>query len=132
MTSGPVHETAVFLALQSFRDRLAGAQARRPGVFQFELTGAEPGSHALEVDEHRNVTLVAGTSERRPRSLVSGDGRKIRMVLEGSLDAGEAFLSGGIQFRGDVHHLEDLLRELRLSGARPRRRAGADAATEGV
>lgn len=120
MAQEPVAGSPVFNALEAIRQQLAAVDGRKQGTFQFELTGDEGGDFVLEVNERREVRILPGKSEHMPRNLVSGDGRKIRRVLEGELDAGEAFLSGGIQFRGDVRYLEHLLRELKLQ--KPRRR----------
>lgn len=119
MAQEPEAGTPAFVALDAIRQKLAAVDGRKQGAFQFELTGGESGDFALEVNDRREVELVTGKSDRTPRNLVSGDGRKIRRLLEGDLDAGAAFLSGGIQFRGDVRYLEHLLRELKLQ--KPRR-----------
>ena len=111
-------ETPTFVALDGFRKKLAAVDRRKPGAFQFELTGEESGDFAVEVDEDREVKLRTGRSDRTPRNLVRGDGRTIRRILDGELDAGTAFLRGGIQFRGDVRYLEHLLRELKLQKPR--------------
>ena len=121
MADEPATESPAFIALDAMRRKLAAVEGRKQGVFQFELTGNEVGDFALEVDDRREVKLITGKSERTPRNLVTGDGRKIRRVLEGELDAATAFLSGGIQFRGDVRYLEHLLRELKLQ--KPRKQA---------
>lgn len=114
MAKAPDGESRVFNALEGMRQKLAAVEARKPGAFQFQLTGEEAGEFAIEVDGQREVKLVTGKSERTPRNLVAGDGRKIRMVLEGEQDAATAFISGGIQFRGDVRYLERLLKDLKL------------------
>jgi putative sterol carrier protein len=108
-----------YTALEAITRRLAAGQARKPGAIQFRLTGEESGELAVEVDSRRQVKLIEGASERQPQSLVTGDGKRIRMVLEGKQDAASAFLAGGIQFRGDIRYLERLLQELEL--VKPRR-----------
>ena len=107
-------QSAAFKALEVLTKRFPSVEVLKPGVIQFQLTGDEGGNFALEVDSSRRVKQIEGNSQQKPRILLTGDGRQVRMVLEGKRDAAKAFLAGGIQVRGDIHYLERLLQEVKL------------------
>lgn len=107
-------QSAAFKALEAITKRFASVETREPGAIQFQLTGDEGGDFALEVDNRRQVKQTAGNSQQKRKILVTGDGDKVRMVLEGKRDPAKAFLAGGIQVRGDIRYLERVLQELKL------------------
>lgn len=111
-------QSAGFKALEAIAARFAALEVRRPGTFQFQLTGDEGEDFALEVDSGLKVKSTAGRSQRMPRNLVTGDGKQVRMILEGKRDASVAFLAGAVQFRGDIRYLERVLHELKLLKSR--------------
>lgn len=114
MTVKTESQSAAWKALETVAKRFASLEARKPGAIQFRLTGGESGEFALEVDDRRQVKQTAGKSRQKPRIQVTGDGKQVRMVLEGKREATKAFLAGGIQVRGDIRYLERVLLELKL------------------
>lgn len=106
--------SAAYKALEAIAERLSASEARRPGAFQFQTTGAEAEDFAIEIDDARKVKPKPGRSDRMPRNLVTGDGKQLRMILEGKRDARVAFLAGAVQFRGDVRYLERVLDALEM------------------
>jgi hypothetical protein len=110
--------SAGFDALEKLAAKLAQSDVRRPGSFQFKLSGDEAEEFALDVDKDRRVAATPGAGRERPVNLVTGDGKQVRMILEGKRDAGIAFLAGAVQFRGDIRYLERVLHALKLAAPR--------------
>jgi hypothetical protein len=114
MNAQAVTKSPAWKTLKDFSTRLASLEARKPGAIQFHLSGTESGEFALEVDQQRRVTQIAGRSRLTPLIRITGDGKQVRMVLESKRSAAKAFLAGGVQVRGDIRYLENVLRELKL------------------
>jgi hypothetical protein len=114
MRAETVTRSPCWKALEAVATRFASMEARKTGAIQFQLTGQEGGQFALEVDQQRRVKQIAGMSPLKQKILVTGNGKQVRMVLEGKRSAAKAFLAGGVQVRGDIRYLESVLRELKL------------------
>lgn len=109
-TSEPTRTDAPTLeaSLTSFARRLTGAVPLAPGgiLLRFTDTG----------ERHRlggtgRELRVAASAAGEPAVEIAGPSAVLRAILDGKKEASRAFVAGKIQVRGDLTHLETLLKD---------------------
>lgn len=102
--------------LNSMAERAAKLEISEGSIpLHLHITGSSPTSWQFRgMKDGIALEPLVGSEPLEARFTITASEEKIRQVLEGKLDAARAFVSGGIQVRGDLAKLEDLLTKLEL------------------
>ncbi len=77
-------------------DKVSGIKA----VFQFEITGADPGNYSVAIGGG-SAKVMEGLSES-PNVTITMDSSDFTDMVEGRLDSVTAFMGGKLKIKGDM------------------------------
>lgn len=97
--------------LKGLAKTLGETDVLKEGTILLRLTGTGGGEFYLECSK-RTVRLSRDVPKTTPLIEVKGDARRVRAIIEGTKDAVVQFGASGVQVRGDLKYLSDLLLEL--------------------
>jgi hypothetical protein len=104
-------------ALTEIAGRLDRSRAGGRGDIVVHVSGATTGTYRLAHDGQQ-VRVEEGPSaasaSTTPRLEVIADAQALQSILDGTVDAREQFLAGGLRVRGDLRYLSDIGLELGL------------------
>jgi putative sterol carrier protein len=98
--------------LESLAGRVRESSTRSAAAIAVTCTDTE--EHFTVDGLGRKPTVSRGEPSSPPAVHVRGTSDVINAVLSGELEASQAFARGGIRVRGDLAHLEAVLKELGL------------------
>jgi putative sterol carrier protein len=90
----------IFIEMQKRMDTNPGKLAGIKGVFQFDISGADPGQYSVAIaDGKATVSEGKSTSPSVTISMASND---FLEMVEGRLDGITAFMGGKLKVSGDM------------------------------
>ncbi len=90
----------IFIEIEKRMDANPGKIAGIKGVFQFEITGADPGNYSVTIGDGR-AKAVEGISDSA-NVTISMDSNDFMDMVAGRLDSITAFMGGKLKIAGDM------------------------------
>jgi len=90
----------IFAEMQKRMDANPGRLGGIKGVFQFEITGTDPGNYFLAIGES-GAKVTEGISDSPNVTITMASNDFVDMV-EGRLDSVTAFMGGKLKVKGDM------------------------------